>query len=84
MSLWTRMYCDNCQFVLMHCQCEKEEQVKLSDRFNSYSIGNYNLGLQLALRNLFEKKDFTIRYIQLIFKLLGTQFIFEFKFANSI
>jgi hypothetical protein len=50
----------------------------------TYKIGNNNLGISLVIRNLFDKKFPTRRYIRLIFSFLGTRTIFEFRFANSI
>ena len=55
-----------------------------TEGLNSYSIGNYNFGIQLVLRNLGSKEAFCRRYIRLIFSLFGTRSIFEFRFANSI
>lgn len=56
------------------------------DGLRSYTLGNYNLGVQLVLRNLevADKDKYPRRYIRLIFMVLKTRTILEFRFANSI
>lgn len=58
--------------------------MKFTDGLHSYNLGNHNLGIHLILRNLGDKRFPTRRYIRLIFSILESRFVFEYRFPNSI
>lgn len=44
MSYWTRVYCNDCEFLLMNCTCKKDEDVKMKYRKKPVVIDAIKLG----------------------------------------